>query len=54
MSGIVAIYAYDASAGRWLRYVPGLPSFVNNLSRVHRGQAYWFISSTKSSLPIVN
>ncbi len=54
LPGIVAIYAYDASTGQWLRYVPGLPSFVNNLVRMHRGQAYWFISTTKASLPIVN
>jgi len=54
MPGIVAIYAYDTATGQWLRYVAGLPSFVNNLSRMHRGQAYWFIATTKASLPIAN
>ena len=54
MPGIVAIYAYDTATGQWLRYVAGLPSCVNNLSRMHRGQAYWFIATTKASLPIAN
>lgn len=53
-SGIVAVYGWDATAGTWRRYVPGLPGFVNNLTRMQKGAAYWFITSGSASLPISN
>jgi hypothetical protein len=40
---ISAIYAWDASAGRWLGYFPGtdgLPG-ANTLTALRTGQAYW-------------
>ncbi len=53
-TGIAAVYSWDAASGRWLRYIPGLPDFVNNLKKVERGRAYWFLAKGTASLPIVN
>lgn len=53
-TGIAAVYSWDAASGQWLRFIPGLPGFVNNLQKVERGRAYWFLAKGTASLPIVN
>lgn len=53
-SGIVVVYAWDPATGSWQRYAPGLPSFVNNLAKMEHGRAYWFVTKTSTSLPIIN
>jgi uncharacterized protein YkwD len=51
-STIAVIYQYDAATGQWKRYFPGLPGFLNNLTMMRRGQAYWIIATTGSRLRI--
>ncbi|MFN0096595.1 MAG: CAP domain-containing protein [Dehalococcoidia bacterium] len=50
--GITVIYAFDAASGRWSRFGPGLPSYVNSIHALERGQAYWMIASKDSVIHI--
>ena len=52
-SGLRIVYSYDPATGSWLRYGPGLPSFLNTLTLLRRGQAYWFIASGPAQIPFV-
>jgi hypothetical protein len=52
-AGLRIVYSYDPATGAWLRYGPGLPSFLNNLKLLRRGQAYWFIASGPAQIPFV-
>jgi len=45
-----AVYTWDASTGSWLRYIPGVPAYVNTLINLHRGTAYWFIANSSMTL----
>ena len=45
------VYEWDAASGEWKRYAPGLPNFVNNLSMMRKGHAYWFIANAALQLP---
>ena len=45
-----AVYTWDASTGSWLRYIPGVPEYVNTLINLHRGTAYWFIANSSMTL----
>lgn len=51
-SGIAAVYSYNAATGRWERYFPGLPPFVNTLTTLQRGRAYWFIAQTTTAIVV--
>lgn len=41
-----AIYAWDAEADRWLRFIPGGPPYVNTLTSLEPGAIYWFMASS--------
>ena len=45
------VYAYDAATGNWTRYVPGAPSFLNNLLVLKKGGSYWFIATGSAQVP---
>ena len=45
-----AVYTWDASTNSWLRYIPGVPDYVNTLINLHRGTAYWFIASAAMTI----
>jgi hypothetical protein len=47
------VYQWDPVSGQWLRYAPGLPSFLNNLMTMSRGQAYWFIANSATQVAFV-
>jgi hypothetical protein len=34
------VYTWDANQGRWLRYVPGMPDYINSLAWVEPGREY--------------
>lgn len=40
-SSLRVVYGYDSSSGRWLRYGPDLPPYVNTLDVIESGEAYW-------------
>jgi hypothetical protein len=41
-----AIYAWDAEANQWLRFIPGGPPYVNTLTSLEPGTSYWFMASS--------
>jgi hypothetical protein len=45
------VYAYDPVTGDWKRYVPGAPNYLNNLSVLKKGSAYWFIATGSAQVP---
>ncbi len=49
---ISVIYAWDPANQAWRRYGPGLPAFLNNLTVLHQGQAYWVIAKGSGGFPI--
>lgn len=40
-SSVRVVYGYDPKTRTWLRYGPDLPSFVNTLTEMKNGEAYW-------------
>ena len=46
---VTAVYAWDPWHGRWLRYVPEAPGWVNTLSYLQPGEAY-FVGSAEFTL----
>ena len=44
------VYSYDPATGNWTRYVPGAPSFLNNLTFLKSGDAYWFIATGSAQI----
>lgn len=44
------VYSYDPATGNWTRYVPGAPSFLNNLTFLKSGGAYWFIATGSAQI----
>ncbi|HEY6509939.1 MAG TPA: matrixin family metalloprotease, partial [Vicinamibacterales bacterium] len=45
------VYAWDPTTGKWSRFIPGAPGFVNNLSVLKKGGAYWFIATGSGQVP---
>jgi len=43
-ASIRIVYGYDSATGTWVRYAPGLPAYLNNMTVLKKGQAYWFIA----------
>ena len=50
-AAIRIIYQWDPETGVWQRFAPGLPSFLNNMPLLRKGQAYWFIANTSAQVP---
>lgn len=46
------VYAWDPATRTWTRYIPGAPSYVNNISTLKKGLSYWFIATGSSSIPV--
>ncbi len=53
-TSIRVVYEWNATSGEWNRYFPGLPAYLNNLSRIHKGGAYWVIAKQASNLRIAD
>ena len=49
---IVAVYGYDPVTKLWHRFGPNLPGYVNDLTMLRHGDAYWFITLGSVALPI--
>ncbi|MGE3076352.1 MAG: CAP domain-containing protein [Dehalococcoidia bacterium] len=47
---VAVVYEWDPVNGQWKRYFPGLPAYVNNLTTMKQGGAYWIIAKTKSAV----
>lgn len=49
---IKVVYEWDPVTGEWKRYFPGLPAYLNNLTRLNKGGAYWVIANQASKLQV--
>jgi hypothetical protein len=45
------VYGYDPATGKWSRYVPGGPGFLNSMTMMKKGAAYWFIAAGAAQVP---
>lgn len=52
MAGLEVVYSWDAQSRTWKRYIPGAPSFVNNLATLKQGNAYWFLSEAPGAIAL--
>jgi len=50
--GVVAVYIWDAAAGTWRHYFPGLPGYLNDLHLLEPGAAYWVIAKQAEDVPL--
>jgi hypothetical protein len=46
------IYRWDAVSGKWQRYAPGVPSYVNTLKTLRHGEAYWVIAKGQAQVAV--
>ena len=44
-SAVAVVYEWDAATKQWRRYAPNVPPYVNNLTTLTQGKAYWFLAS---------
>ena len=51
VANLKIVYAYDSTTGKWTRFIPGAPGYVNNLGGLKKGTAYWFIASGPGQVP---
>ncbi|MCC7365876.1 MAG: CAP domain-containing protein [Dehalococcoidia bacterium] len=49
---IEMMYAWDAATGRWLRYGPGLPWYVQTMGKVTTGDTLWIITGGAATLSL--
>lgn len=49
---VAVVYEWDAAAGAWKRYFPGLPAYLNNLLQMRQGTAYWIIAKSSANLSL--
>jgi hypothetical protein len=50
---VAVVYEWDPVAGTWKRYLPGMPAYLNTLTQLQQGRAYWVIAKGQAlvSLP---
>ena len=46
------LHVYDASAGRWLRYLPSAPSYTNSLQQIPSWAGLWLKARSDASLSL--
>jgi len=49
-SNLKIVYAWDPITQSWSRYAPGLPGYLNNLTTMKKGSAYWFIATGSTQI----
>lgn len=51
-TSVKVVYEWNPVTGEWKRYFPGLPAYLNNLSKLNKGGAYWVIANQASRLQV--
>jgi hypothetical protein len=49
---IKVVYSWNATAGRWDRFGPNMPAYVNSLTTLQQGKAYWIIATAAAQVLI--
>jgi hypothetical protein len=44
------VYEWDPATRQWKRFAPDVPSYVNNLTTLSQGKAYWFLTNSGTSI----
>jgi len=52
VQNVEVVYGWNASKKQWMRYFPGLPSYVNNMPLLEQGKAYWVIMKGSAAIEI--
>lgn len=47
---ITIVYSWDARTGTWQRFGPSLPSYLNTMDTMKKGNAYWFIATSPARI----
>ncbi len=51
-SNVTVVYEWDPATGSWRRYLPGMPGYLNTLTNLRTGAAYWVITRGPGSVPV--
>lgn len=51
-SNVAVVYEWDPSTGSWRRYLPGMPGYLNTLTQLRTGAAYWVIARGQAQIAI--
>jgi len=51
-TNVAVVYEWDPVTGEWKRYFPGLPAYLNNLTNMKKGGAYWVIAKSSQQLKV--
>lgn len=51
-SNVTVVYEWDRATGTWRRYLPGMPGYLNTLTNLRTGAAYWVITRGPGSVPV--
>ena len=46
-TAIEVIYVWNAESGRWQRYGPNLPSYLNDLKTIKSGDVIWLSAAPR-------
>jgi uncharacterized protein YkwD len=49
---VAAVYEWDPQAGVWKRFIPGMPNYLNTLTTLENGAAYWVIARGQASIAV--
>lgn len=51
-SNVAVVYEWDAATGTWKRYLPGMPGYLNTLTQLRPGSAYWVIARGQAQVAV--
>ena len=51
---VKVVYEWNPLTGEWRRYFPGMPAYLNNLSKLNKGGVYWLIADRASQLQVAD
>lgn len=51
-SNVAVVYEWDPATGSWRRYLPGMPAYLNTLTQLRTGAAYWVIARGQAQIAI--
>lgn len=49
---VEVVYSFDQASGTWQRYGRSLPNYLNNLTVLESGQAYWVMANYSAKLTV--
>lgn len=53
-TSVKVVYEWNSTTGEWRRFFPGMPAYLNNLSKLYKGGVYWFVADRASQLQVAD